>query len=664
MLNKRTRIKSIKIKNYRQYKEMNFDFPFQKKHDLHIIIAKNGVGKSNFLNAITWCLYAEENHLQEKSKALPIVNLDTIANVEEKGSIEVSVELVVEVNGEEKVFQRNQTFVKSSKEKTGVVSISVPNLVVTGKFFDPQFGCFVPDVIDGEHAELLIKRIFPQAINEYFFFDNEQMNNYFTTNEGGSIQKAINMISKIKVVQDLLERVRRLRVEKKRLAKNSSNLSVYINKEEECRIRLEEVENELQRLNVEFNAGQQQIAKLSEAIKGAEKTKEIEVMRSRTEDNINRLVQEENKLKIEIDKFIVRYTTLLKMYPLLQKTNDYINELGKRRQLPPEISMEILKRSLKEEKCGVCDSVLSEAQAKKILELLETYNVSSPSYELLLRNHAKIKELMKETEKYKEKRDDLIRRQRELTDKLDKERDKLIELENDLKTIANKDDIIKKIERRDELQSALYDKKTEIGRKEHELKMAKTRLEKAENDYLVALKRDENNKVLLEEICFMERIISILDKAAEELMLETRDEISQQTYKNFVSLIWKKNTYKGIVIDENYNVDLIHNKGYSAIGSTSAAERSLLALSFTNAIHNVSGFESPLVIDSPVGRVSDDNRRKFAESLAEVSKDKQVIMLFTPDEYSHDVAIVFDGIAKKAKAEMNESEDYTNIRRI
>jgi len=117
--------------------------------------------------------------------------------------------------------------------------------------------------------------------------------------------------------------------------------------------------------------------------------------------------------------------------------------------------------------------------------------------------------------------------------------------------------------------------------------------------------------------------------------------ITQRTFDTFSSLIWKEKTYKKVVIDDSFNIDLIHTDGYSCLGSCSAAERALLALSFTLSLHKVSGFEAPLVIDSPVGRVSDINRENFGKVLTKVSKGKQLVMLFTPSEYSDEIKPLF-----------------------
>ena len=69
------RIESIKIQNLRQLKDVMVRFVKRNdENDLHIILAENGVGKTNILNAITWCLYNKEMHLRDEESALPIVN--------------------------------------------------------------------------------------------------------------------------------------------------------------------------------------------------------------------------------------------------------------------------------------------------------------------------------------------------------------------------------------------------------------------------------------------------------------------------------------------------------------------------------------------------------------------------------------------------------------
>ena len=46
------RLKEIKVKNFRQLKNLNIDFGGSNGNDLHIIVGKNGSGKTNLFQAI------------------------------------------------------------------------------------------------------------------------------------------------------------------------------------------------------------------------------------------------------------------------------------------------------------------------------------------------------------------------------------------------------------------------------------------------------------------------------------------------------------------------------------------------------------------------------------------------------------------------------------
>ena len=130
----------------------------------------------------------------------------------------------------------------------------------------------------------------------------------------------------------------------------------------------------------------------------------------------------------------------------------------------------------------------------------------------------------------------------------------------------------------------------------------------------------------------------------------------------FSSLIWKRGVYDHITLNDKYQLDLIHRDGYPCVGSCSAAERSLLALSFTLALHEVSGFQSLLFIDTPVSRVTGQNRTNFATVLQQVSQHKQLIMAFTPDEYSENIRTIFAPAASSSvRLTMNADNDITTI---
>ena len=111
-----------------------------------------------------------------------------------------------------------------------------------------------------------------------------------------------------------------------------------------------------------------------------------------------------------------------------------------------------------------------------------------------------------------------------------------------------------------------------------------------------------------------------------------------ETLNTFTKLLWKKDAFSKVEILEDYTFRLLDNYGSQTLGSCSAAERALLALSFTLALQKVSMHDSLLFIDTPIGRVDEDNRLNFINTLCEIAKTKQVILTFTPTEYDDKVA--------------------------
>ena len=60
------------------------------------------------------------------------------------------------------------------------------------------------------------------------------------------------------------------------------------------------------------------------------------------------------------------------------------------------------------------------------------------------------------------------------------------------------------------------------------------------------------------------------------------------------------------------------------------------------ALHKISGFDSPIIIDRPLAMVSGSPRKKIIEVLSKISKSKQVILLFTPNDYTSDISVILD----------------------
>lgn len=191
---------------------------------------------------------------------------------------------------------------------------------------------------------------------------------------------------------------------------------------------------------------------------------------------------------------------------------------------------------------------------------------------------------------------------------------------------------------------------------------AEVELAKLNENLSHALKIDAECQLINKQIEFAQNAQNIVSDVEKEMMEEVRMKMQQRTMDYFNALIWKKGVYDHIELNKNYRLDLLHRDGYSCVGSCSAAEKSLLALSFTLALHEVSGFNAMLFIDTPVARVSGQNRINFSNVLKDVSKYKQLIMTLTPDEYSEPVKFIFEPIASTiSHLVMNTNSEITTI---
>ena len=100
-------IESLELKNYRQYRDQKITFALGEANKrITVIQGANGAGKTNILNAITWCLFNEERHLGDAHRGLPLINNICLNDLELEQVCHVKVELVLKVQNNQKMIIR------------------------------------------------------------------------------------------------------------------------------------------------------------------------------------------------------------------------------------------------------------------------------------------------------------------------------------------------------------------------------------------------------------------------------------------------------------------------------------------------------------------------------------------------------------------------------
>jgi len=160
------RIDEIHFENFRKYVNTSI-FLKKNANDLHVVIAENGVGKTTFLNAMTWCLYNDEPKIRDKDDALPTLNTEVSNNSDndiEKASVSITVSGNLKL-----IFKRSDIFKIHS-----IHSDYYKNNNRREEWIDQEFtvteiqGSMSNVCRQKDECDLLVSSFIPEAINGLF----------------------------------------------------------------------------------------------------------------------------------------------------------------------------------------------------------------------------------------------------------------------------------------------------------------------------------------------------------------------------------------------------------------------------------------------------------------------------------------------------------------
>lgn len=640
------RIENIEIQNFRQYRNLSFKFPnINGQNDLHIIYAKNGVGKTNVLNAITWCLYDTEMHLGDKYTANAILNNQQVQDLRmhlpEGGSAigDATVRILFSSDdASEKIrFQRVGKF---NVTNDAVIPVSTEFTIM--HFIDGEWN----SVESEEETLSLVKKNVPEEIHEYIFFDGEHLENYFKAGQSDNIKNGIEELTQAKII------------EKAELAFNKY-LTDYLNPQianssvkdistaqkdlDNIQAAIDACVTSIDAMTTQIHHCDDEIANLESIISGHSHVSDKTARLKEVDELIDSLKKDISQKKAEMMVFARQYVQYFALYPSITNLFKYIQEQDKHGKLPPRIDKFLLQAIEEHKHCLICDQDLSDHSYSFIQDLRKELEVSSETSALLNKTVVVLRQYLDKISHYQEKRDALIEEEKALRKQYNDYLEEEKQLNTYLMNIPNTEAITKAIE-----QKKLFGA-------ERDSIIAKRGAEEAhkkdlDNQYVA---QDKKLKALIDKNKQLEKINAqaeyckkcrnVLKETRLELLAESRFEMEQETLSTFTKLLWKKDAFSKVEILEDYTFRLLDNYGAQTLGSCSAAERALLALSFTLALQKVSMHDSLLFIDTPIGRVDPDNRQNFVNTLCEIAKSKQVILTFTPAEYDDKVVAALQG---------------------
>lgn len=644
-------LKTISIKNYRQFRDVKLEFNNDPNKNFTIIKGNNGAGKTTLLNALSWCLYGKEIHDYGDDSSMQICNNKSLKLAENNSNVEVLVELEF-IDGDDRLkFRRSKIFRKKDDD-------------LIANAFGDRFVVIPPDGEESEdNAIFELERRIPEDVEDYFFFDGARLSEYFQTTSNKKIKDAVMELSQLNLVLTLyknLNNVQQKYIDKQRKIAPSLGLANdeifrlegYLN---DYKSALEKAENEVKDYSKKLSEVDQELIDMK-ASDVTKKAKEDKKLRIEIENN-------QNKLNFSIEK---RRELIIKSYPYVVSYNYFNNflEYGettrKKGFIPPKYKRSFLEDMLKEGKC-ICGVDLNEDEEhrKAIEKLLEETNPLTDNAENITVAIAHVKEvILKKISNFKPELENI----NEDIEYYERIRDEKNDERKVIKTFLEKYSIerVRELtESKEDYEKKIRNSEQNIGRYKSEInslnkKIGKWKQVKAKEAGL-KIEHDEYDK----KIEFCKEAIKSAKIVRQELTEEMRAKVEALTKEKFIKIIWKEEEFVDIRLDEDYGVFIKNRTGKEERpGDLSDGEKLCLGLCFMSALHNISGFDLPIVMDTPLGNLDVDLRHNIAKFLPEFVQGKQIILLVTGTEYTDDFReTLLEHIDKEYTIKWSNSED-------
>lgn len=642
------RIERLSLKNFRQFSDVQILFKKgDGKKDIHIFVGVMGTGKSNILNAINWCLYGEEPYLSREDRQLPLINVGLLETAQDGDNYRVTVEMNAESAGRHISFIREEIIeVRGRTSSTPVSCRSVRR----------QFKVIIPDehgnskLFDGDEAQEKVDLFVPHGIREFFFFDGERLDRYFRDATGQKIRNAIHQISQVGLLErtrDHLEKV--VGDMQKDAGKLSPDIESIRRQHEEAQRDVQKHTKGIEECKSEIASAKQRIQELELNLKNVPETEELENRRKNLRANLGAVEDVLKKRMAAKNDYLFWAGTRVFLRRAIEDTISAIDRMYLSKELPPTFDKRLLEKLLADGRC-ICGRPLRTPSPEEdaVRRVIDTIRLSPDASQRLMTLDASLRAVMADVWAYAERNSTLTAEITALQSEIQRISNDVGEIDSTLAGF-NVDRIREWNAERKKLEEAMETCQQRLGVLK-ELKAGAERREKELSDQLKAEIRKESRVAELKnDIAFAENAMRVLEAANKGILERIRRNIEKRTHQNFMELHWKKETYEKIVIDHDYTISPVHVLGLDSLGTMSGGEREVLALSFSIGLHEISGFDSAIVIDRPFAMVSGITRSHIAEIFSKIGSQRQIVLLLTPEDYAADVCQVLGPVASTVR---------------
>lgn len=623
----------MKISNYRQYRGTHtINLAFDRKRNVVIIQGENGSGKSNLMNAITWCLYDLEVHKEKDTRyddGMPIINAAELDSLVPGQSTSAGVEIVFETDKGPWIIKRR---IEGGKKGDGKPFVR-PDSELT--VIHPRGNQSL--VEQGDDTQVYINKLLPPALRSFFFIDGEQLREFFRVSTPKKIAEAIDIVSQLALLHQASYHLDRYQ---SRISKSIKDTSP---KMRGIQLDIEKLEEKIAETKAAIESGEQivdglalELHEIKTYLKNhnAGQISELQKRRESIERDIISLNGQIDAAEKERNEYLVQVAPKIYLKETIEKVQAFIEEKTVTGELPARIK-ETFVRELLEKGICICGNTLT-GEAREVLEQYGSRLALSELSEVTIEGHITLGSLLDDIAEFPDRMD-------EYNTTIDKLKGVLESKDLTRESISNEirehniEEVLRKEERRSTLETTIGAKKSLIQSFRIDKENDEKKLESKKNERLRELSNEQKNEEIRAKLSLAQETGDVLTIAEGLIKTKIRQLVETNTQNNFFTLIRKKGAFTEVTIDDDYAVKVRQAQGYNVIDNLSAGEYLILGLSFMSALRSISGFQAPVIIDTPLGKIDKKHRKSITSELPKFLEGTQLILLVTPTEYDEQV---------------------------
>lgn len=683
------RILTVELENFRQYYGKHKIEFSSRDEGFTIIAGKNGEGKSNLLNAISWCLFHEEPHGMRNSqggesenKSLSVINNRYIIELDDGNRANTSVKIQLMMGDDTYSISRVLTIIKhrlefdklasgnESLKMTQHASDKIPAgceiFNMRNNFAIKKKGKNDSDFHDTEKEidpHTLMEEILPKGLSKYFLLDGEFLEGFWK--DPSNIREGIEQISQMYLLGTLIKNIDYVRIPPKGSGKATDELTTKINNllwydksldsdgnekfSEELRWgksyaddgayyhatgnpRIKDLENDIKSM-------EGRVSEITAALpnRSPSALKSLTERKEKVEKQIRGEKENLNKLRRAYCYNLITKSPYVLLKDAIESSVGVVEERMSLGDLPVRQKKQFAEDLLKRGTC-ICGEKLHKAdlEADPRRKNIEKFRDS-------LAGKGELDAAV--DMRYDLKHDFIDNYDKFLKTQFGEPREKFTlagknynRLEVDLNGIntllKGSGDIKELIEEQEYLRGQIQDKNDKISHIKSELAVNSKTLSDLNIQLNKSLKKNRQTDKLSHEYDIWNSMHEHLQNIYDELNDDIRINVQKNTWNNFQSMLANPTEFKSFEIERDYSIHLLDQHNVNKIRNLSAGQSLILTLAFVTALREPTGYKFPLIVDSPLGKIDSANSHNIGKQLPEYMPEEQLTLLVTDKEYT------------------------------